>query len=341
MSNPNLVIVRAGDSSLHPLWLATGGERNWDLVVSYAGDNALRYAPSGESVVRIDSKGPKWHALHGLLCDTSDAWRAYQYIWLPDDDLAATCADINRMFELMAALDLHLAQPSFSWDSRVRFPLTLHNPNFALRYASFIDPAAAVFSQSMLRRAAPTLRESLHGSALGYLWPNLLDNPAKQCAILDRIQVTRTGRRHGAGDEPLPRGVVSPEQEMEQLMKKHGVAAPLRVAYGAVDPNGKLTTLFDDQGDRFIYRLCEGYLGCEAATADLLGQMFGEHTRARREAMGAAAPPKPATAPKAGAASAAAQAVSVAWPQVSITAVQAAREPAAPSVSSQGLVLKV
>jgi len=340
MSNANLVVVRAGDSSLHPLWLATGGERNWDLVVSYAGDNALRYPASGESMVRIDSKGPKWHALHALLCDTNDAWRAYEYVWLPDDDLAASCADINRMFELMAALDLHLAQPSFSWDSRVRFPLTLHNPNFALRYTSFVDPAAAVFSQSTLRRAAPTLRESLHGSALGYLWPNRLDNPAKQCAILDRVQMRRCGRRCSTDDAAMPRGAVSPEREMEQLLKKHGVTAPLRVAYGGIDLHGKLTTLFDDQGERFVYRLCEGYLGCEAATPGVLGEMFAEHTDTRREAM-REAPPTPVPAPKAAAASNASSTVSAAPSRISVAVSHPARPPAGLSESSQDLALKL
>jgi hypothetical protein len=297
MSNPNLVVVRAGDSSLHPLWLATGGERNWDLVVAYGGDNALRYPGSAESMVRIDARGPRWHALHALLCDTSDAWRAYEYVWLADDDLAASCDDINRMFELMAALDLHLAQPSFSWDSRVRVPLTLHNPNFALRYASFIDPTAAVFSQSMLRRATPTLREALHGTALGHVWPKFLDNPARQCAILDRIQVTRGAQREAPGADALPRGAVSPEQEAEQLLKKHGIAAALQVAYGGMDLHGKLTTLFDDQGERFIYKLCEGYLGCAACSPGALGAMFAEHTRTRRDFLEASPQRAPAQTP--------------------------------------------
>jgi hypothetical protein len=283
MSNPYLVVVRAGDTSLHPLWLATGGQRNWDLVVSYSGDNAVRYPASGEAMVRIDSKGPKWPALHALLSETSDAWRHYEYVWLPDDDLIASCADINRMFELMAAVELHLAQPSLSWDSQAASLLMVHNPNFALRYTSSFEPTAPVFSRTLLRKAAPTFRESLHGSALGYVWPKFLENPARQCAILDRMQVTSTGRHAAADSASLPRGSASPGQEMDQLLKKHGILAPLQVAYGGMDSNGKVTTLFDDKGDRFIYRLCEGYLGCAMASPGLLGAMFAEHSRTRGE----------------------------------------------------------
>jgi len=81
----NLVIVRAGDQSLHPGWTTTPGARDWDLVVSYFGDFPHRYRSSAER--RVDDKGLKWRGLHALL--TREAfWRDYDYIWLPDDDLA-------------------------------------------------------------------------------------------------------------------------------------------------------------------------------------------------------------------------------------------------------------
>src|SRR2546423_553078 len=39
----NLVIVRAGDTSLHENWLAGPVDRNWDLIVSYYGDDPERF----------------------------------------------------------------------------------------------------------------------------------------------------------------------------------------------------------------------------------------------------------------------------------------------------------
>jgi hypothetical protein len=39
MTKQHLVVVRAGDNSLHPHWLAGDGDRTWDLVVSYFGDD--------------------------------------------------------------------------------------------------------------------------------------------------------------------------------------------------------------------------------------------------------------------------------------------------------------
>jgi hypothetical protein len=43
MTRRNLVAVRAGDKSLHPHWLIGDGGRNWDLVVSYFGDDPGLY----------------------------------------------------------------------------------------------------------------------------------------------------------------------------------------------------------------------------------------------------------------------------------------------------------
>ncbi len=39
----NLVIVAAGDASLHEGWLAGAGERSWDLIVNYFGEDPQRY----------------------------------------------------------------------------------------------------------------------------------------------------------------------------------------------------------------------------------------------------------------------------------------------------------
>jgi Short repeat of unknown function (DUF308) len=53
--------------------------------------------------VRIDSKGPKWPALYQLFSLYPNLATDYDYIWLPDDDLMASKADINRLFDICVA----------------------------------------------------------------------------------------------------------------------------------------------------------------------------------------------------------------------------------------------
>jgi hypothetical protein len=268
-----LVVVRAGDRSLHPQWLALAEARNWDLIVHYCGDDPQRYPTSGDGMLRIDSKGPKWPALQNLLSRTRDAWREYDYIWIPDQDLAADCADINRMFELMAALGIELAQPSLSWDSHAAPVLTLHNPNFAVRFSSFVEQTAPCFSRALLERVLPTFGESINGAGLGYVWPRYLQNPATQCAILDRIQVTHT---QPVGDQRAPDAI--------------------ELSYGAIDRDGQRYNLFDAENGEFVFRLCEGYLGKLSDKPELLGAVFTAHTSARAEYLRPhAVTPAPAT----------------------------------------------
>ena len=67
MSNRhNLAIVRAGDGSLHTQWLnRSGEERNWDLIVSYWGDDPKAYR--GGDWLRVDCKGLKFQAVDELI----------------------------------------------------------------------------------------------------------------------------------------------------------------------------------------------------------------------------------------------------------------------------------
>ncbi len=61
MSERSLVVVRAGDASLHRKWIADP-HPNWDLAVSYFGDDATAAHQGATFVHRY--KGGKWDGLH-------------------------------------------------------------------------------------------------------------------------------------------------------------------------------------------------------------------------------------------------------------------------------------
>jgi hypothetical protein len=98
MLRRNLVAVRAGDNSLHPHWLKGESSRNWDIVVSYFGDDPDLYKT--DDLTRIDGKSQKWQGLHALFTNHPEFLKGYDYILLPDDDLMMSKEDINRLFDL-------------------------------------------------------------------------------------------------------------------------------------------------------------------------------------------------------------------------------------------------
>jgi hypothetical protein len=93
-----LVILRAGDQSLHREWLAgaPGEKRNWDLHLSYFGDLRRPYHHRAADITLSFEKGAKSAGTVACLEKLGDRIDNYDWIWLPDDDLAANLPTLNR-----------------------------------------------------------------------------------------------------------------------------------------------------------------------------------------------------------------------------------------------------
>ncbi len=239
MGTPNrfLVIVRAGDQSLHPRWTRELATRDWDLVVSYFGNDPDRFRDAGE--IRIDDKGQKWAGLHALLT-REDFWRAYDYVWLPDDDLAIEQAAISDLFATMDELQLALAQPALSWTSHYSHPVTMHCPSFRVRMTNFVEIMAPCFDRRFLETCLSTFKDTLSGWGLDWLWPRLLPFDSLQCAIIDRATATHTRPVGGPSYDKLREAGVAPQDECAALMQRHGIPADIRFrVLGAIDVRGR------------------------------------------------------------------------------------------------------
>lgn len=230
-----LVIVRAGDHSLHPGWTTQREARRWDLVVSYFGADPDRHRGPDP---RIDDPGQKWEGLHALLT-RADFWRSYAYIWLPDDDLAAGHGSVDRLFDAMGEHELALAQPALSWPSFYSHAITLHHPSFALRITNFVEIMAPCFSRAALERCVPTFTESLSGWGLDFVWPTLLA-PGERAGIVDAATVTHTRPVGGPSYARLRRDGISPMDEARRALAAHGLAPDIAPqVFGGVTREGR------------------------------------------------------------------------------------------------------
>jgi hypothetical protein len=237
----NLVIVRAGDRSLHPHWLKGAGERNWDLVVNYFGDDPERWREA--DVRRIDGKGPKWPALHDLLSAHPDLARGYRHVWLPDDDLMADKASINRLFDICAAHHLEVAQPALSWDSYISHAITLRTAGNTLRYTNFVEIMAPCISADMLARALPLFGENQSGWGLDLAWRTLAERPERGIAIIDAVTVRHTRSVGGPNYKAMAANGISPYQELRARWQKisgNALGDPDVTTYAVLTRNGRL-----------------------------------------------------------------------------------------------------
>lgn len=239
-----LVVVRAGDASLHQGWTSDPASRDWDLVVSYFGDDPARFRDG--ATPRIDDKGQKLGGLHALFT-REDFWREYDYIWLPDDDVAIEQQDVSELFHRTVTLDLALTQPSLSWESYWSHRVTLHHPGFAVRMTNFVEVMAPCFERSFLERCLPTFVESLSGWGLDILWPRLLPARPPRCAIIDAAQMTHT-RPVGAGlhYDLMKREGITAQEEFDTVLRRYGIPANSRaLVYAAIDAEGRLLDAAD------------------------------------------------------------------------------------------------
>jgi len=155
----NLVIVMAGDGSLHEHF--TSG-RAFELWVCYWGDDdavAARFEESCDRFFRI--KGQKWALVREIGKTAREQglppFSGYDYVFLPDDDIEFPngAADITRAFELAGDIRADMFQPaitneSYSWEASRRLTDAVCH---ATTYAEIMMPAysGAIFEECVLR----------------------------------------------------------------------------------------------------------------------------------------------------------------------------------------------
>ncbi len=191
---PNLVVLRAGSGSLHRRWWGDHPEveRNWDLCIStYDGDPEV--VGAGAEYLADQPRQRKFQAIFDLFHPGSPLL-AYDRVWLPDDDLLISVADINLTFHLTRKYALDLAQPALrpGPDCFHFHPVTLRQPDSVLHYAGFVEIMCPVFSARALRICLPSFRDSWSGHGLDYLWPSLLGGPQARLAIIDAVTMVHT-----------------------------------------------------------------------------------------------------------------------------------------------------
>ena len=195
----NLVIVRAGDNSLHEGWLE--GQRNWDLIVSCYGNNLekwQRHDAQRDDISHITYQGGKFDGLYDAFQQIPGLLEKYEYIMMADDDFKMTSQDINRLFEIMREYDLQIGHPSFSYQSYGNYFPAYHNPYFKIRYSNFVENGVTCLHRSVWRQILPLFEDNPMGYYIDYFWARLTDDPARQVAFIDDIQITHT-QPYGSG----------------------------------------------------------------------------------------------------------------------------------------------
>lgn len=213
--NKNLIIVPAGDTSLHHHWIS--GNCNFDLIIIYYGtSNEVFDKYKDQSLDCIQKKGEKWHLIHHYIKNNFDKLKNYEYIWFPDDDLLTNPEDIKTLFEVNKEYNLSLSQPSL--DGYVSYDIEKKVDGSKLRFTSFVEIICPLMSFDTMCWLLDYFIVNQSGWGMDYLWTKLLGNPVDKIAILDIITVTHT--------KPIAQNYngrfkKAPMVELQELFKKH------------------------------------------------------------------------------------------------------------------------
>ena len=181
--NKYLIVARCGKSSLHEHW-TTGSRKNFDLLLC-----------SYESVTGCDDseiiKSYKWHALYQFFL-TNTAWRSYDYICMPDDDILADSDTWSIFFDRCRDLEAALAAPALTPNSYFSHVITLQNEAFKARATTFVEIMTPCMSREFLEEALTTLLLQKLGAGYGldFVWPYILG--FKDIWIIDETPVRHT-----------------------------------------------------------------------------------------------------------------------------------------------------
>jgi hypothetical protein len=237
-----LVVLRAGDTSLHNDWLQgdSSAGRNWDLHLSYFGDRSEPFSDRPADVTMSFEKGTKATGTVACLNKLGDRVTAYDWVWLPDDDLKADLPTLNRFFGVVMEYDLELAQPALGAGSYPSHDITLQRPHMKLRYTTFVDIMAACFSRHALALCRPYLDATVSSWGPNHLFPRLLGYPDRKIAIIDETPIVHTRPVAHGPNIALVRSLgIDPTEELSRFMCKHGLPRRFET-WAGIDQHGRL-----------------------------------------------------------------------------------------------------
>jgi hypothetical protein len=205
------------------------------LVSSYAADAKFEERPGVTVTFR---EGGKYDSIYALFLET-DLIGQYDYIWLPDDDIDTTPADIDALFVAMRRYDLALAQPSLTRDSHYTYFLLNKCRGFTLRYTNFVEIMMPCFRSSHLQDVCSEFEGNMSGFGLDHTWCRIGEG-LNGAAIIDDIAVRHTRPIGQHLRKRVENAGISPEEEEAKVMERYGIPErTVPMVYAAIDRRGK------------------------------------------------------------------------------------------------------
>lgn len=186
-----LLFTSAGAEADLSRWLAA--DRSFDVWVTYRAQGEPAWWRQVDRFERASAaKFPSFKLLHAA---ARERLSGYDAVFLLDDDIVISAAQIERLFALRDRFHLWVLQPSFSRTSKVSHAITLQDGWGRLRFTNFVEVCVPLFERARLDEFMTVYDPALIGYGvdwwyLDHLGPDL----ARRVAIVDDVPCVNPAR---------------------------------------------------------------------------------------------------------------------------------------------------
>ena len=214
----NLVLSVVGDDSVHDAWLTGHAARDFDLALIYFGSTPGRFAADADFY--LERKGVKFELIHQLAAgELGELLARYEYVWMPDDDIAADVERVNRLFAIAQQRRLSICQPAIG-QGDVTFKTLRATPGYLLRYSRFVEIMCPLFSREALQRVLPTFGANRSAWGIDWLWASMFG--PRDLAVIDAVPMHHTRPLQSGGvHSRFAAAGIDPLAEHRALMQQH------------------------------------------------------------------------------------------------------------------------
>lgn len=245
------LFTSAGDKNNIQLWLDEVAPRRWDLVTAYYGDNDHLFQKiSNHCLYSFPTKGSKFQNLRKLFLDQPGFFDRYSHVWVCDDDIVMSPAQIDEAFELTERLGFWVAQPATSVAGKNGHWITCYaGPRWDYRIVNYVEVGLPIFQRDKLVEFLNIYDGSLTGWGIDYWYANVFQaDDFGRFAVLDRVQVVNPRDEvKGANEMGRLRASALRENDWNAVRQKFGlIEHPHKIlAYCRIAPEPNVLRLFN------------------------------------------------------------------------------------------------
>jgi hypothetical protein len=222
----NLVFFRCGRNSVHYGLYPLPAERNWDCMLSFYEDHQPEDLVQAEYV--LSGSLSKWHGFAQARFETPELrLDEYEYVFLVDDDVRpGAVGDIDRLFDIAREQQFAVCQPSLSASSHAFWEITRHHPSWHVRYTTFVECMAPVFSAAAIEALRDDLCAAVSGCGLDLIIHTALADRHGRLGVIDAVVVAHekpVDMVNGAFYRMLHSIGVDHDEEIAYFLNRYGI----------------------------------------------------------------------------------------------------------------------